>query len=68
MLVHHETLIQYLKDLHILQVLCNRQKNHLKHIVGTTIEVEVPPVCERVVCHPAHCITIDEFVGELLTN
>ena len=43
-LVHHETLIQYLKDRHILKDLGNKPKNHSQYIVGLAIEVEMPPV------------------------
>ena len=42
MLVHHETLIQYFTDRHFLNDPVNKQKKHLKHLVGPTIEVEVP--------------------------
>ena len=38
------SLIQYFKDQHILKGLGNKQKNHSKHLVGPTLEVEVPPV------------------------
>ena len=48
MLVYHETFIQYFKDQSILKGLVNRQKNNLTHLVGPTIEVEVPPVTR---CH-----------------
>ena len=44
MLVHHETLIQHLKDQHIPKYLANKQKNHPKYLVGPSIEVEVPLV------------------------
>ena len=43
-LVHYENLIHYFEDQHILKDLGNKQKNHSKHLVGPTIEVEVPPV------------------------
>ena len=38
------SLIQYFKDQHILKGLGNKQKKHLKHIVGRTLGVEFPPV------------------------
>ena len=38
------SLIQYFKDQHILKGLGNKQKNHLKHLVGPTLGVEFPLV------------------------
>ena len=43
-MVHHETLIQYLKGQDIPKYLVNPQNNHLRYLVGLTIKVEVPPV------------------------
>ena len=38
------SLIQYFKDQHSLKGLGNKQKIHLKHLVGPTLGVEFPPV------------------------
>ena len=44
--------IQYFKDLHIVKGLGNKRKNHLKHLVGPTLGVELPPVTVcRVLCN-----------------
>ena len=47
---NHETRSQYFKDPNILKGLGNKQKKHLKHLVGATLEVEIPPPCDRMPC------------------
>ena len=49
MLVHHETLVQYFTDQHILKGLGNRQKNPFKHLVAVTslVNHQFFPRCEE---------------------